>query len=518
MTKSAKSALPSDLLTPTLGSNYGLDGFEDDSYNEGVEDHRTLSQFEEFPAFPTGLTKGAAAGLMDLSELTREAATLSNLSWLEDAFQDVERLPKNPVARGIPELEEAWGLHRPTNGTLVPALDPKAASVAERAKASKKQQDPRFLAGLVTAAMRASASGEALDSILSKAYGALGNDGHLIKSAMDRVKAEHGLVGNVFVRASAYPGYAQGKWSDHIKRTAKNARYLVVEEAALKSASWIRDGVCTMTGKKVVASVPWKEAYAFYAPRLQISGHKLASASTDSSCREALRTAFLGGVAKKAKQYEGPVVEQNVVVRGVKKATDLLAVKYSSTIRWIRQAMSEGFAGRDLDALVERRFTASSLDQAKELIGQTRQAHEGASGFIYVDAGAYASERGVAGCEEGAMKHRANAIRTLLAMERCASCAHARVLEDGTPKCGTYNKVLANPSDFGASLERVKKANIRTANASDAEVTASMFAKEFDPSEFSLHNAAMNGFDIAPLPEHEKMGEIALGGLRWGGE
>lgn len=695
MTKRADSFLPSD-STPSLGSNYGLDGFEDDAYNEGVEDRVTLSQYGEFPAFPTGITKGAAAGLMDLTELTREAATLSNLSWLEDAFQDVERLPKNPVDRGIPELEDAWGLERPTNGVLVPARDLKQARYEDQTAPVKKAHDPRLLQAIVTKAMRRSAAGHRLDDILHEAYAPLGDEGHVIKAAMDLLKSEHGLAGNVFIRASAYPGYEQGKWTEHVRKTAKDALYVVVDPEIAKSASWIVDGRCSMTGKTVVASVPWADAYAHYAPRLRLVGHRVASTgdhrtslrqafltgperavkATDlpvhvtpservsvreakaavagkrmetvvlTEAEKAQRTAALrrlaalhragaldkdtvqriatsnlspnemlveatrvatlanrrdytGAVAeshvplreakaaadltpvKQAREdearrareaskdphrkalharlaslaksnviteearvrltastapikdvmmevvrmaratqrdYAGPVIEQHVALRSAKQAADLTMAKFGSTLRWVRQAMSEGFAGRDLTSLIESRFANDVLAEARPVIDQTRKAHEGASGFIYVDAAAYASDRGAKGCEEGAVKHRTNTIRTVLAMDRCSTCAHARSLEDGTVKCGIYAKVLASAEDFGTDLDRIKTANIKTVNSSDAEVTASLFAKKFDQNEFSLHNATMTGFDLAPLPEHEKMGEIALGGLLWSRE
>jgi len=606
--KRADSFLPSD-STPSLGSNYGLDGFEDDAYNEGVEDRVTLSQYGEFPAFPTGITKGAAAGLMDLTELTREAATLSNLSWLEDAFQDVERLPKNPVDRGIKELEDAWGLERPTNGVLVPARDLKQARYEDQSAPKKKAHNPRVLREIVAGAMRRSAAGHRLEDILHDAYAPLGAEGHVIKAAMDLIKADHGLAGNVFVRASAYPGYAQGKWTSHVRKVAKDALYVIVDPEVAKSASWIVDGRCTMTGKKVVASVPWAEAYAHYAPILRLNGHKVAAADKDVSRRASLRAAFLSTpevkvkvtelpvhvtpservTAREAKaavagakverrvltptktadtrlqqhvlrriaslrkanvldeasyqrlvtsslspkemmhevvrmvratqrDYTGPVIEQHIALRTAKQAADLTMAKFGSTLRWVRQAMSEGFAGRDLTSLIESRFANDVLAEARPVIEQARKAHEGASGFVYVDAAAYASERGVKGCEEGALKHRANTLRTILAMDRCGSCAHARTLEDGTPKCGIYAKVLASAEDFGTELDRIKTANIKTVNSSDAEVTASLFAKKFDQTEFSLHNAAMTGFDFAPLPDHEKMGEIALGGLLWSRE
>ena len=77
-------------------------------------------------------------------------------------------------------------------------------------------------------------------------------------------------------------------------------------------------------------------------------------------------------------------------------------------------------------------------------------------------------------------------------------------------KCGVYNKALLDDTT-GSDIDRIKAANIKGANMDDAEVTASYFAPTYDPSEFSLHNANLEGFD-ANLPETEKMSEIFFGG------
>ena len=134
---------------------------------------------------------------------------------------------------------------------------------------------------------------------------------------------------------------------------------------------------------------------------------------------------------------------------------------------------------------------------------------------MYVDAEAYATDAGTKGCESGAIKHRANRIANVRAMDRCASCALARVREDGTRKCGAYNKDLINASDVdGPELAGIKQANIKSTSMTDAETTASYFAPTYDPSDFNLVNANLENVAFDNLPETEKLADIMFDGWR----
>lgn len=690
--------LPADLLTPTMGSNYGLDGYEDMLYGAGVlYGGRGLAPVTpDAPATPTGINRGASEHLV-LDDMLKEASNLAEHSWLSEAVQDLERLPENPV-HIVPELEELWGANRPTDGIRVYERDLKQASFEEQDdEPTVKHATERDLAAFVAQAMRRSAAGQPLADILRATYLDVGkHDAHRIRAAMKLVQAEHGLAGNVFVRHSAYPKYEQGKWTEHLRRTAKDARYLVVSPQVLKSATWVQDGRCTLTGRRVVTEVPWREAYAHYAPRLQDTGRRVASGDP----REALRVAFLSlpekrvargenlpthvtpservssteartafantkverkvydpapareaqvraalhrklagmaenhlltpgdrdrlvassahpkevlkaaaalagaakngtyegarmtvfaglshtspteqvagawqtsaqtkqasrvasAVAKVKKAVEhglrgatlkdviartvhpedvrlagralGPLLrETNALAEPDRTPTRYSGAKYAahvakkaasavspntvqSVVGWVRRAMNEGFAGNDLDTLVEKRFASEVLDAAREKVAAVRREHEGGAGFLYIEASAYATADGVKGCEQGALKHRANQVKTLLAIpNKCGSCVHARALADGTQKCALYNKVLVARDDFGATLDTMKQANIRSANMDDQATTASLFAPTYDTGEFNLHNASLDGFSLTAFPENEKVNEVAFGGL-----
>jgi len=254
-----ESHIPSGLLTPTLGSNYGLDGYPDMDYGMGTLDGVLDPDFMESPALPTGLSINAAMDDedgMDLTAMLMEDS-LADLSWLDPTqFQDTERLPEKLTS--IPELEEAWGVHRRTDGMNVFARDLEQARYEEGATAPKKAT-ARSLEKVISRAMRRSAKGEDIDSILKEAVLRLGDQMRRVASALFLVKDEHGLAGNVFIRAAAYPGYGQGKWREHDQRHAKSARYVIVSPKEMK-ASWIQDGRCIYTKKRAVTEVPWRDS------------------------------------------------------------------------------------------------------------------------------------------------------------------------------------------------------------------------------------------------------------------
>lgn len=899
-----ESYFPSDLLTPTTADNYGLDGFPDMQYGigtlEGVLNERVKSPSE----FPQGihLASDEAMDLSSLSEGGYQNLELVDLDWLDPSqMPDPDRNPNHPSLNVIPELVEAWGAHRVTDG--VHQKDLSYVKAMEGEEGAKPKASKKALLSVATHAMRRSIEGQHIDRIVKEAAESMGEALPQIAPLLKEVQAEHGLVGNVYIRTSAYPGWGAGKWRGHAKKYASRARYILVTEHDLKQATWIQNGRCMYTGKLAVTEIPWKQAYRHYAPRLQGAGIKVASGdpraalraaflsqpertlvadgaflpkhktpdqyitqeaarkafdayqpvqvvldptvqinlrkmakvtdflsrleqnnllppgertrilasgqdpavmvreasrlvaqvkegtyqgdtrtveaqakrATDDLLREATewakvaesveswnsrhssaaileqqrqkaiqhltKLAYMGlvseeelthifnskqeavGMVRAAAQlvarvrstlYEGDTrnvkatahlkmqglereskvwerVASNVesynkiradaaikgwvakgfvtasdvqgltdkhkdvrkvamllvdrvvaklaqkgeyqgtrmhhvgnglekispeeirrelqasmmslqsknkllekvaqereyaktrkakeeaqlrglvakveqeIARGARgshlrafiartipegqakaavkllaplltktgaleesskqtrvydqpvftrqasdvKSRNVLAGQIKLAAAWVRKTMSEGFAGKDLDSMIEHRFASSLREAAKEEIQQARVAHEGLSGFLYVDSEVYASQSGSTGCEKGGLKHRANPIPNVMAMSRCASCALVRTLPDGSKKCGAYNKVLVNPEDVtGPEFDAIRQRNVTARDMTDAERTANLFAPVFDPSQFDLQNNALESFDINELPASEKLGSI----------
>jgi len=184
-------------------------------------------------------------------------------------------------------------------------------------------------------------------------------------------------------------------------------------------------------------------------------------------------------------------------------------------LHWVKKAMNEGTAGHDLDGLLEARFSKTVREAGAEQLAALRDQHEGAAGFLYVDSGAYLSKSGTKGCDAGGLRHRANAIKHVLASDRCKGCALRAKQADGTLRCRKYRKELVKASEMPEGIRLLQRANIKQANMGDAEVTASMFAETYDPSEYDLRNASMDDIQLDASPKAEELGEILFGGLEF---
>jgi hypothetical protein len=229
-----------------------------------------------------------------------------------------------------------------------------------------------------------------------------------------------------------------------------------------------------------------------------------------------------------AKQYDGPeftraVATKKVVKRSAhdlrileaSKTSGIKAKEFRSLIRWARQQMSEGLAGTDLDLILSARFSNRLLKAAKSLMGDLRGTHEGLSGHVYTDTEAYSSPTGTNGCDKGANVHRANALKFALCMPRCGTCKFASTLPSGEEVCQKYNKILVDRPPVEDPKEYQRLA-LRQYNASDAEVTASLFTANWNSEEYSLGNENMTNINFDETPDSEQLAGLVFGGLLLG--
>ena len=162
-------------------------------------------------------------------------------------------------------------------------------------------------------------------------------------------------------------------------------------------------------------------------------------------------------------------------------------------------------AGEEFDSLLRARFGTAVIKAAEKSLKKIRAKYEGLSGFLYVDAGAYASQKGTKGCKEAAPKHRTNALKFVLGMKRCASCT-----KQGDGVCQEYNKILVSKPPVKNPKAYQKKA-IYMANAPDQEVTASLFT---DPStEFQLGGTHMDDIQLEDVPSTKTLSNVVFGGM-----
>ena len=135
---------------------------------------------------------------------------------------------------------------------------------------------------------------------------------------------------------------------------------------------------------------------------------------------------------------------------------------------------------------------------------------------MYVDAAAYATKTGTAGCEEGARHHRTNGVPAVLEMPRkCGGCIHRTARQDGTTTCSVYAKPLVrSAAEVVDDPARHQRDMIRLADAPDQEATASLFANTYDPTEFALGlDTELDHVEVDDMPETEAVGEYLFGGI-----
>jgi len=323
------SDMPNDEFTWTDGSNYGLDGFHFDqtmgegtrnrgdqsgmsgpitpaqtsgmsdlpdgfvSDNKKAEGEDDFSFVDEEPGlFDLGVMLSPNEGGLHMTAAERQAASLADLDWLDPTQeQDPERLPKElrpdkPPLHSLPELEEAWGVNRRTDGlALIPNRDKATAdyekSIESGLPATPGVEKNADAAWHIKKAVRMSHYGRTMGEISNYLHANLTEP--VARKVHARIAAEHGVAGNVFVRASAFPGLRKGKWVKDLKKVARTARYVITADPA----------VAAKLGMQMVAEVPYRKALRQYLPLLTASGYKVANVGNDP--KRTLQYAFLLG-------------------------------------------------------------------------------------------------------------------------------------------------------------------------------------------------------------------------------
>ena len=326
-----ESAMPDDPFTFTDTSTYMLDGFDfDKPMGEGTEDGGRLPETKGMSGLPDGLVESSnpedeitfeeltgdedgpvlddmlseEEGALPGQKMDKEAMNaLNDLNWLDPTQgQDPSRLPHNPVDVK-PELEEAWGVDRRTDGFhLIPNMDKEIVDYRESTRQGPQAGLPgtksqEAIKTAILKAIRRSHFGYSLNDIKRELVATLGRDAIRTKKAVEIIEAEHGLAGKVFIRANAFPGLKQGKWVPELKKVARTARYVITDDPIIASH----------LGMQMVSEVPWKKVFPLYALQLKTAGYAV---TTEGDPKAILKAAFLAGpVVQKPVEAPKPVVK-----------------------------------------------------------------------------------------------------------------------------------------------------------------------------------------------------------------
>lgn len=295
-------------------------------------------------------------------------------------------------------------------------------------------------------------------------------------------------------QARAYEGKAYRE--HYLKKTARSQSERL-ETASDAWSKYERKLIATGLSKMVQSGLLTEKQ----AKRLIKSSSDPLGDATELIAKQASQAVQPVSLAEK-KDYAG---HKYVAHQSHKRALDKAARHIPRVLRFASQQMSEGMIGKDLDYLLTSNFASDVLTAASHDLVRLRDRHEGLAGHLYVDASAYASKSGTTGCDKGALKHRTNGLKFVLAMDRCKGCVFANA--EGV--CQKYNKPLMHkmPKEAADLQQRALKA----ADATDAEVTASLFAPSFDEGEYALQNDALNSFEFESGPQ------ASLDGFSFGG-
>lgn len=274
-----------DTLNENFGLNYLMDGYPDMAYGKGVregdgdifpladhdmdslpesvagereEEEDVLNDPNLFQG-PLGDSLGDTLMIMasgpEAPLLTFEG--IVDHHWLSDAEQDPARLPKQGDI--ISQLQQLWGNTRTDGIFRVPATDLVEAEAVQdgvtqlhRDEVEQRHEDD--VNRLLRTASRLVVAGKSPASLEAYAQGSW----EQLKPYMEALEGERGLLGPVYLYASAYPRLHRGRWSKPFAKAAKRARYLVAG-ATIPHEDWGR--IQEDTGLEVVAQVgdiPWR--------------------------------------------------------------------------------------------------------------------------------------------------------------------------------------------------------------------------------------------------------------------
>ena len=411
--------LPTDLFTPTEGSTYLLDGYPDTAYGEGTDRKWENASVRGLAGIPDGVVGGDAGwekaaainyeGFTLPEELEAEDhADLVDHTWLDpEQPQDPNRLPKTPHV-AVPELEEAWGKNRRTDGIrLVAAVDKdKAEYEASLRSESKKASAPKSkVADAVARAWRRVTAGTSIRDVGTELATALGDDAHRAKAAFDEMRREAGLVGKVYIRADAYPKCANGTWNDTVRKTACDAQY-VQSKPECDGCVMAQQGRCaTFGGRRLVAEVPYDDALRVYGPRIAAAGVRIASGDPKEAVRRGLLEAARRAARSDVPETNFHVVSDAEAARPLRAASAPVAIRtpdevrreraLTSAHRMVDRYVRDGMVGRDDAAHLVRTVTdpVEFARRAAALAARPRQAsgYTGADNDLVVQA----SDRGL---------------------------------------------------------------------------------------------------------------------------
>lgn len=301
-------------------------------------------------------------------------------SWLNPEVYDNYPSDNNSV-RIQPKLAELWGNDEPAGIRVIPNLREQPLGMRSAGEEVDKDEVVRE----AKKAMMTGLKGKSLGSHLRARFAS--NHIEAAKEELQKLSQEQGLLGNVYIDASAFSS-ADDAERFLIQHRSRLARDIIVNEG--KISPEVVSLLASRFHKNVVASVEYDEKlFKKYKAHLIDLNHIDNSYVIDS--KESLRQAFLAEPALKESTKVKATVEkvsdeeisENLIKMAEEQiiserlaAEDILFSEIRPLIVFAREQLSKGKRGNNLKEVLKKRYASQDLKRAAKYLAVVVPSHD----------------------------------------------------------------------------------------------------------------------------------------------
>lgn len=396
--------------------------------------------------------------LGDLTNFMKEGSGVGvpDIEWLavdENEYRGKDILPKQNLDFA-PDLARLWDHNGEGSALrLVPNTDPKTMGDLSKAHGPLRTAPEIIIRTARLAVMQYDDPARIMEALTSR-YDSESLTS--VKTALEQVFAERGLLGRFYIEASDFPGCEQGgKSVDFAQKTASSARFIIAKTACGNCMHHQAqpDGSqhCGVFHKQIQLQVPYTPALADQVDALQLAKGKVVQAS-QAAPRDRIKAAFLAPKATSdAQHFSGQTqyVPPSTVTPEIAKS-DLIAasalVKKNREAELVKTAelkarpivaflRREMIKGRSMEEVVQNLRLSFDLTDLKATAPQWKPLVDqlGLYGVVYSTQDSFDD------CREGAdlLARHGSSIKAIVSGKKCASCIFSQV-----GRCMMYGKKL----------------------------------------------------------------------------
>lgn len=300
---------------------------------------------------------------------------IANLDWLSVDIGKYDNYPSdNNSVRIQPKLADLWGHNKDTGINLIPNQTVQSLKNAESTNVDSSVDE---IAREAKKAMMFGLKGKELADHIRARFSA--NNIVMAKEAMEKLSEEQGLLGNVYIDASAFIS-AQDVEQFLNKHRNRLAQDIVINKSQLNPT--VISFLASKFHKNVVANISYdKNLFEKYKTHLVGAGYIDKDFVIDS--KETLRQAFLmepmrekvTKTAKTIKRISKNEAVQEIVNRSERAAIqrklaseEILFRNIRPILKFARQQLVKGKIGNDLKEILRGKYASDDLrDAAKYL-------------------------------------------------------------------------------------------------------------------------------------------------------